>query len=156
MSKAVQFKNKNGEKVYPCPYYPVGAIYLSVTNTNPESIFGGKWEQIKDRFLLTAGNTYCAGNLGGNSTHYHATRNHTLTIGEMPRHHHTYFRSRVLWAEPSDDPSTVIGCENTWGYGKTYPNTYDTGDSQPHNHGNTESSSNMPPYLVVYAWKRVC
>ena len=52
MSKAVQFKNKNGEKIYPCPYYPVGAIYMSVDSTNPGSIFGGTWEQIKGRFLL--------------------------------------------------------------------------------------------------------
>ena len=55
MSKAVQFKNKNGEKIYPCPYYPVGAIYMSVDSTNPGSIFGGTWEQIKGRFLLGVG-----------------------------------------------------------------------------------------------------
>lgn len=154
MSQAIKFKNRNNEDIYPCPYFPVGSIYLAVTDVNPESIFGGKWEKIKDKFLLTSGNQYHVGNTGGSSSHYHSTQNHTLTINEMPRHHHTYFRSRVIWAEPSSDSSTVIGCQNTWEYGKTYPDTYDTGNSEPHNHGNTGTSSNMPPYLVINAWKR--
>ena len=35
--------------------YPVGAIYMSVSRTNPKTLFGGTWVQIKDRFLLAAG-----------------------------------------------------------------------------------------------------
>ena len=53
MSKAIQFK-KNGENIYPCPYYPIGAIYMSVSSTDPGTIFGGQWERIKGRFLLSA------------------------------------------------------------------------------------------------------
>ncbi len=30
--------------------YPVGSIYMSVNNVNPEMLFGGEWEQIKDKF----------------------------------------------------------------------------------------------------------
>ena len=26
--------------------YPVDSIYMNVNNTNPETLFGGKWEQI--------------------------------------------------------------------------------------------------------------
>ena len=33
--------------------YPICSIYLSVTETNPSSLFGGTWEQIKDKFLLS-------------------------------------------------------------------------------------------------------
>lgn len=46
--------------------YPVGSIYMSVNNTNPSTLFGGTWQQLEDRFLLGAGTTYTAGNTGGN------------------------------------------------------------------------------------------
>ena len=29
MGKGIQFKNKGGEKIYPCPFYPVGSVYIS-------------------------------------------------------------------------------------------------------------------------------
>ena len=119
VSKAIIFRNRNNEKIYPCPYMPVGSIYLSVNSTDPSTYFGGTWEQIKDRFLLCCGTSYSAGSSGGSATHSHTTANHTLTIAQIPSHTHTYFRSRVLWAEEASDSSTVIGCDNIWSYGKT-------------------------------------
>ena len=62
--------------------YPVGSIYLSVNSTNPATLFGGTWEQIKDRFLLSCGDTYANGAAGGEA-------NHTLTVAEMPAHNHS-------------------------------------------------------------------
>lgn len=49
--------------------YPVGAIYTSTVATSPASLFGGTWEQLKDRFLLGAGGSYSAGGMGGEATH---------------------------------------------------------------------------------------
>ena len=63
--------------------YPVGSIYMSVNSTSPATLFGGTWTQIKDTFLLSAGDTYTAGDTGGEATH-------TLTSGEMPIHNHTF------------------------------------------------------------------
>lgn len=63
--------------------YPIGAIYISVNNVNPQTLFGGTWEQIKDTFLLSAGNSYEAGTTGGEATH-------KLTTVEMPSHTHSY------------------------------------------------------------------
>ena len=51
MSKAIQFRNRNNEKIYPCPYYPIGSIYLSVNSTNPGTIFGGTWQRLTGGFL---------------------------------------------------------------------------------------------------------
>lgn len=62
--------------------YPVGSIYTSTDSTSPASRFGGTWERIQDRFLLTAGSTYAAGNTGGSATH-------TLTVAELPAHAHS-------------------------------------------------------------------
>lgn len=156
MSKAIQFKNRNGEKIYPCPYYPVGSIYLSVNNVNPGTIFGGTWEQIKDKFLLACGNTYANGTTGGSTEHHHTTGSHKLTVDEMPAHNHQYERTRMIWAEPAIDTSTAIGSNSTWASGKTNQVwTYNKGGGAAHNHGNTGNKNHMPPYLAIYVWKRV-
>lgn len=63
--------------------YPVGSIYMSVTNTSPSTLFGGTWVQIEDTFLLAAGTNHAAGDTGGEETH-------TLTTAEMPTHNHTF------------------------------------------------------------------
>ena len=48
--------------------YPVGIIIELATNANPKDLFGiGEWEQIKDRFILAAGDSYTAGNTGGSN-----------------------------------------------------------------------------------------
>lgn len=59
--------------------YPVGSIYLSVNSTNPGTLFGGTWEQIKDKFILACGSTYANGATGGASTHTHSIDGHTHT-----------------------------------------------------------------------------
>ena len=122
--------------------YPIGAIYLSVNNINPNTLFGfGSWEQIKDTFLLAAGNTYSAGSTGGEAEH-------TLTTEEMPAHTHTFNRHQLWRTEtvPESGESDGYGVSN-----KTLTvysdNTSSIGGGQAHN--------NMPPYLSVYMWKRI-
>lgn len=72
--------------------YPVGAVYISTTNVNPATLFGGTWTQLKDRFLVGAGDSYTNGNIGGAaSTSYTPSGNvgnHTLTTAEIPVHAH--------------------------------------------------------------------
>ena len=62
--------------------YPVGSIYMSVNNVSPATLFGGEWEQIKDTFLLSAGDSYSAGTTGG-------VKSTTLTSSHIPQHYHT-------------------------------------------------------------------
>lgn len=71
--------------------YPVGSIYMTVTNSDPNTLFSGTtWVQIEDQFLLSAGSTYTAGDTGGSASHTHTTGDHTLTAAEsgMPSHTH--------------------------------------------------------------------
>ena len=126
--------------------YPVDSIYISLNNTNPSTLFGGVWEQIKDKFLLCAGDTYNAGSTGGEATH-------TLTINEMPKHHHDMYDSIYggfvnsvgVRQDGGGSNHKVPNYAQTNAYSVYRPG--DTGGNQAHN--------NMPPYLAVYAWKRV-
>lgn len=77
--------------------YPVGSIYMSASATSPAMLFNGTtWEQLKDCFLLGVGDTYTAGDTGGNASH-------TLTIAEMPSHNHTFTGSAVDTGNQSAD-----------------------------------------------------
>lgn len=125
--------------------YPVGSLYMSVNSTSPATLFGGTWEQIKDTFLLSAGDTYTSGDTGGEATH-------TLTINEMPSHNH----QGITWYGDTTQPVTL----NTGSYtGFALPYSSGTNqDSKNAIHTNSTGGglahNNMPPYLVVYVWKR--
>lgn len=114
--------------------YPVGSIYMSVQDVSPATFIGGTWERLKDRFLLGAGDTYTAGNTGGEATH-------VLTINEMPSHTHKLDRGNYgnLRREEIAYSNGESVQSDSWG-------VQNTGGGQAHN--------NMPPYLVVYMWKR--
>lgn len=142
--------------------YPIGSIYMSVNSTSPANIFGGTWEQIQDKFLLSAGSTYTNGSTGGSaSTSYTPSGTvdgHTLTVDEIPSHRHQYFRQRALSSETiGPDSNTTYASTTANGNTKTEPYTYYTGGGGSHNHGFTGQASSidtMPPYLTVYMWKR--
>ena len=121
--------------------YPVGSIYMSLTDETIESVtekFGGTWEKLEDRFLLASGKTYTNGNIGGEATH-------KLTIDEMPSHTHTLY----IDAKGTTIPAwwtRHLFVQNDSPHEAQPNNLTSTGNSQPHN--------NMPPYLVVNMWKR--
>lgn len=116
--------------------YPVGAIYLSVTNVNPATLFGGTWEAIGGRFLLGANSTYAAGSTGGESAH-------KLTTSEMPRHNHTLDNYNT--AAGNTTAYMTVQAQAKVGYNGNVQTLYTGGDG---------SHNNMPPYLAVYMWKR--
>lgn len=120
--------------------YPVGAIYMSAAATNPGTLFGfGTWEQIKDVFLLAAGDTYAGGSTGGEASH-------VLAEDELPAHRH-----KIAYPNASGEyGDAAIG----------YPANSDTKKTwlaemcKTESVGSGEAHNNMPPYLAVYAWKR--
>ena len=114
--------------------YPVGSLYMSAEATSPASFIGGTWEQIKDRFILAAGDTYAAGSTGGEATH-------TLTIDEIPAHNHP-----ILSGGGSNSQYGVKVEDSSNGTLENYA-VQNAGGSAPHN--------NMPPYLTAYIWKRI-
>lgn len=118
--------------------YPVGSIYMSVNETSPEVLFGGTWEQIKDRFLLSAGDTYAAGSTGGEAAH-------KLDLTEMPNHRHGVANYNTAGANLTDRSPVMIGETRTGWEGSVFT-SYE---------GGGEAHNNMPPYLTVFTWKRI-
>lgn len=164
-------------------FYPIGSIYTSTKNTNPAATLGGTWTQIKDRFLLCAGDSYSAGTTGGSATHTHTsaahthtTAGHTLTVNEIPSHsHYESFpvEGYAGWSRETGSGYNVCFSYDVNGYGNNKTlniatvgsyatQTGTSGGGASHSHGNTGSttpgntgsSSNLPPYKVVYAWER--
>ena len=126
--------------------YPVGSIYMSVNSTNPSTLFGGTWEQIKDKFLLSCGDTYANGSTGGEATH-------TLTIDEMPSHNHSaqnYFTGFPSTQYRTDTDKYYTPMAVKTGGGGSITQLDDVLMAK----GGSKAHNNMPPYLAVYVWKR--
>lgn len=148
--------------------YPVGSIYMSVNSTSPQTLFGGTWQQIQDTFLLASGSTYTAGATGGSATH-------TLTTTELPAHTHgskSLTGTFQIRRAGSGGGTDVIAAQTG-----TVTRTANGGDTvasamsvtsashkrdlitidNTHEHdsvGGDTAFSILPPYLVVYMWKR--
>lgn len=149
--------------------HPVGSYYLSENATSPASLFGGTWEQIKDRFLVGAGNSYGVGDTGGSSTH-------TLSTAEMPKHSHTRGTMNItgkIWGDMIRRDNNVsrsgaFELDNTLkgnisspnggysgvstGIGFNASNNWTGSTSEA---GSNSSFNIMNPYRAVYMWKRI-
>lgn len=159
--------------------YPIGSIYMSVNEVDPSTIFGGTWQQIKDKFLLASGDVYNNGATGGEATHtlsesempthtHSYTKavsvdGHTLTVLEMPSHSHgtatQYLGSTttVSLAETTTPPYTELSYNEpilTVGGGEAHSHGLTTTTDNTGNSGGNTAHNNMPPYLAVNVWVR--
>ena len=164
--------------------YPIGSIYWSGVATNPHDLFGGTWEQIKDKFVWAKGDSDVLDATGGEKTH-------TLTTTEMPSHTHTFTGSAVTSGANNRGHTHSVTASGTISGGaykftgtaatlkataggtisggayKFTGSAVTSGDeSQNHTHSVTASGTNassggdgahnnMPPYVVKYCWQRI-
>ncbi len=135
--------------------YPVGSIYMSTNSTSPASFLGGTWERIQDKFLLSAGSSYLAGSTGGSANavaveHKHnvISHNDTSVVARLSGTGSSY---GVLLGTttPSSFSDTIFSGRLMTG-GALSP-IYNSLDAI----GESGVGKNMPPYLVVYMWKRI-
>lgn len=147
--------------------YPVGSIYMNINSTSPATLFGGTWEQLSDRFLLGAGNSYAPGSIGGETVH-------TLSESEIPWHYHTFSGTTSNNGSHTHTGNTLeLRQTNSYNYSKdaarpigssySYADVTIVNANGDHNHtysggtsgvGGSGAHNNMPPYLAVYMWKR--
>lgn len=137
--------------------YPLGSIYMSINNVNPSALFGGTWEQLKDRFLLGAGDTYVNGTIGGSISHSHSSASHThnLNSGYVLMN---IGAGGIQYQEKQIPSWTTNAAINTnSSYGASLTRTWginlggNVGSTTP---SNVSTETVVPPYLTVYIWKR--
>ena len=121
-------------------FFPVGHVYISMTNVNPCSFFGGVWEQIYDRFLFCSDTSKVKGG------------SKTITTENIPNHMHKFIYYDNLPKDMNGNPDGAADSGNDrkyWRYGL----------ETEMKEGVTESVGGgkdyMPPYITVYAWHRV-
>lgn len=130
--------------------HPVGSIFLSTDGTEPAELYGGTWEQIKDVFLLGAGDNHPAGSTGGEESVKLTRENIPIlptrkgvaavnTVGiaiHVPQWGWIYTATQV---------------EDSNGYNSYTAQWNDVGTEDE----DMQNVNNMPPYYSVYIWRRV-
>lgn len=135
--------------------HPIGSIYVSRDPTDPSEMFGGVWQPLKDRFLLTAGDTYHVGDAdGGEATH-------KLTKEELPVEHMTL---RNLYRVDNGETISIVEPTGTDGnivpdsaitFNAAHVSAATTAHATVYTYGGDQPHNNMPPYTIVYAWERI-
>lgn len=132
------------DNIAPTPllkHYPVGAVYISVTNTSPQTLFGGKW------VAFAAGRTLVGVDAG--QTEFDTVeetggaKTHTLTTAEMPNHNHTIDATLIKYVGGGGTQNWNMAAGTTAAERSA---TLFTGGGGAHN--------NLQPYIVTYMWKR--
>ena len=134
--------------------YPVGSIYMSMNSTNPGTLFGGTWEQLKARFLCGVGTldtTNSSTFYGNTPSAYTVFENetggenfHSLTVNELAEHNHS------LGIAGGSSETPMANFEYTY----NTEHRYYAGQDLIGNTGAGWGHNNMPPYFAVYMWKR--
>jgi hypothetical protein len=145
MARAVQLKDKNGNKVFAAPWMPIGSIFLTVSNDNPSKYFGGTWEKISGGFLWGC-NSAIDNNLMNSSVGSTKSFDTTLTINQIPSHKHIYWAPRMYYSEQAGGED-ILGVQDGSTTYRFERDTSYTGGGKGHSHD--------IPHIGVWVWKRI-
>lgn len=152
--------------------YPVGSIYISVTNTNPGTLFGGTWHEFgAGRTLIGMGsngttNYTTVKHTGGaesvNLEHSHTVNNHNHSLPFFAETANTSnFSNYQPWNFSANTSASKVYAANRWTLSRTQQATavdaYQmySGNSSPNtNNKLSTAQSIMQPYITVYMWER--
>lgn len=122
--------------------YPIGSIYMSISSTNPSSLFGGTWiawgaGRVPVGINTSDSNFNSVEKTGGAATH-------KLTINEMPSHNHAQqVWNRLAYGSGSTRSAAYWEEANNL---VNLPAMSYAGGNAAHN--------NLQPYITCYMWKR--
>ena len=121
--------------------YPVGTIYMTVTEVNPHELFGGTWVSWgRGRVPVGVNNSIAdfstIERIGGEIAH-------TLTTEEMPIHTHNLIGGAVQGLTAVAEGSFISGVWSS------------PGQNLITSSGGNAAHNNLPPYITCYMWKRV-
>lgn len=138
--------------------YPIGSVYISLTETNPGTYLKGVWEQFgQGRNLIGEGtgndgnNTmnFTAGSTGGNYEH-----NHTYGI-KLNDYYSNISNLNLLNSDGSWQGGVNDGRRNGYVNSACQENNKEVNSQTFKIEANTSNSITMYPYITVYFWKRV-
>lgn len=129
--------------------YPIGSVYMNASDsTNPGTLLGfGTWAALGEGKVLIGYKSGDAlfgtvGNTGGSADAIVVSHTHTITDSG---HTHSSVVSNSTAGAGSGALGSVVTSGNT--------NSATTGITI-NSTGNSGTNANLPPYLVVYMWKR--
>jgi hypothetical protein len=147
--------------------HPVGSLYWSSNSTNPGKLFGGTWVQIKDKFILAAGDKYGNGTTGGSADAVVVSHTHSIPklSGTATGGNHRHDTTINVWTQNtgygSINPTESGGAnkanvtvQNIVGYSGSLTMSVTTDASTTGSQGVSGAGKNMPPYETYYCWKR--
>ena len=119
---------------------------------------GGSVPNLQGRFILGASEDHKAGSTGGSETHAHSLSGTvgetTLSVEQLASHTHTFGVS----GSGTGTGNSWVPASATSGAG-SYPETSQTGGSQPHTHSlsgvSSEEANSLPPYYAGHYVIRV-
>lgn len=133
--------------------YPVGSVYITYNNVNPDTFLGGTWERFGQGRTLVGEGT---GNDGSTSMSFTANNTggeykHKLTVDEIPNHKHAVYIQNTTSNPQVNAPKWTVALPNSW---KQYASDMKLFGPSTGNAGGDASHNNIQPYITVYFWRR--
>lgn len=128
--------------------YPVGSIYMSVNNADPNVIFGGVWERFANGRCLVGVDT--------TQTEFDTSQK-AGGSKDFQEHYHD-----IRWNK-SDGDGVTISVTGTgqkaldissWSWNYNRKNVRGSGSNLYTSKEGTGTSGNLQPYITCYIWKR--
>ena len=138
--------------------YPIGSVYISLTETNPGTYLKGNWEQFgQGRTLIGEGTgddgsttmRFTAGSTGGNYEH-----NHTYGI-KLNDYYSNVSNLNLRNSDGSWQGGVADGRRDGYVNKCCQESNIEVNSQTYKIEANTSNSKTMQPYITVYFWKRV-